>query len=417
MRRTRVVLAGLSLGLLVVLAGPISSRQVAVAAGPEVLDSAPSLDRAPSALPGAGPTLRALSIASEYDAVRVPDAADLQPRRDLSIEAWVKRLSTTGCGTIVTKDRALSYWLGLCNGRLRFSAGGPGSEGNVVVPEGRWTHVAVTFDGAMGRFYVNGALDRAAPMPSEQPRANGADLSIGADTVAGSFFYGTIDHVRLWNVVRSADQIRDNTRATLAPQTGLVAQWPLDGSARDLVGGHDGRPGVGGFSVDGLLPGNLAIPSFMNRPAVDGRCDATEYGVAERVALEGAEAVAAFVLSAADSVYLCVPDMAKPGSTGASIAWHMDRNLSRDGRPQPGDYRMSVKHTGNPVTEEGDGGGGWKTVTLANGTWEGSRSTSNDRWSAELRVARSLFELAAGPPGALCRRLGHRLPERAVQRR
>ncbi len=390
MRSTRVVVAGVCLTLLVVFAAPATAPLAAAGPMPDPLQVAPAT------VPGAGPTLRGLSVASEYDAVRVPDAADLQPRRDLTIELWAKRLPAAGCGTLVSKDRARSYWLGLCNGRLRFSAGGPGAEGNMTVPEGRWTHVAVTFDGAMGNFYVNGALDRAAPMPSEQPQANAADLSIGADTVAGSFFYGAIDHVRLWNVVRTADQIQADARATLAPQAGLVAQWPLDGNAHDLAGGHDGRPGVGSFTVDGVLPGGLAIPQAPVRPTVDGRCEPTEYGAAERVALEGTEAVMAYVQSAGDSVFLCVPEMAKPGATTAAVAWHMDRNLSLDSRPQPGDYRFSVKQTGNPVVEEGDGSG-WKTVTLGGGTWEGSRTTTNDRWSAELRVARSLFEPPRDP--------------------
>jgi hypothetical protein len=346
---------------------------------------------------GAGPTLRGLALESEYDAVRVPDAPDLQPGGALTLELWVKRLRASGCGTLVSKDRRASYWLALCDGRLRFSAGGPGGEGASTVPEGRWTHVAVAYDGTTARFYVNGALDRSVPLPAEQPSATPADLSLGADTQPGAFFYGRMDHVRLWSVVRSEAQLRDNGLATLGPQAGLVAQWPLDGDARDLAGGHDGRPDLGSYGVDGVLPRGLAIPTAPAAVALDGRCDPAEYGAAERVVLEGVDAWVVYVQASASNVYACLPDLDRPTNASALVAVLLDRNLSRDMRAQPGDYRFSVKHGGNPLVEEGDGNGGWKAVTLAAGSWEAARTTAGDRWSAELRLARSLLEPPRDP--------------------
>lgn len=387
MRRTVPVVASFWLVLLILTGSPPRSSVATSPAGP----------RAPEALPGAGPTLRGLALESEFDALHIPDAADLQPREALTIELWVKRLRFAGCGTLVSKDRRSAYWLGLCDGRLRFSNGGPGGEGTTLIPEGRWTHVAVSFDGQAARLLVNGALDRVLPLPNELPSASTADLTIGADSAPGAFFLGRLDQMRLWNIARTDEQIQDNATATLAPQAGLVGQWALDGDGRDLVGGHHGRPDSGTFSVDGRLPAGLAIPLASGPPTVDGRCDPTEYGAAERVVPDGGEPLLVMVQSSASNLFVCLPDMLRPTGGTATAAVHLDRNLSRDGRSQPGDYRFGIKPGGNAVVEEGDGNGGWKTVTLSAGTWEGKSVTLGERWSAELRLARSLIEPPRDP--------------------
>ena len=52
---------------------------------------------------------------------------------------------------------------------------------------------------------------------------------------------GAIDEARLWNVARTEAELRANLNAEItAPQAGLVAVWPFNGNASDVVGPHDG---------------------------------------------------------------------------------------------------------------------------------------------------------------------------------
>ncbi len=350
----------------------------------------------PAGLQNLGPTSRGLTVESEYDALRVPDAADLDFETPLTIEGWVKRLRGAGCGTILGKGRGSGYWLGLCDGRLRFGAGTAEADGTAQLPEGRWNHVAAVFDGTTAILYVNGAVDRIIPLTGARLVANDHDLVLGADANPGAFLHGRLDHVRLWRLVRSELSLRSQALATLPPQAGLVGQWPLDGDGRDLAGGHDGRAGSGQFGPDGVLPQDLAVPPVASSLAVDGRCDPTEYGLAERLVLDGPDATLAYVQATANHLYVCWPDMVRPAGGNQVAALYLNRNLSGETRPQPGDYRFLLKPIANAVVEEGDGNA-WKAVTLPAGTWDAARVATNEGWSAELRVARSLLEPPRDP--------------------
>lgn len=344
---------------------------------------------------GNGPTARALVVESEYDALRVPDDPALSPRQAMSIELWLKRRRATGCGALVSKSKADGWWFGVCDGRLRFGKGAASVDGSAILPEGRWLHAAVAFDGVTANFYVDGVLDRSAAMPGVLSRV-AAPLVIGADVTPGAVFSGGIDHVRLWGIARSAADIRADRFATLSARSGLIAQWPLDGDGTDLAGGHDGEPSTGAYGYDGALPRDLVVPLATAGAAADGSCDAAEYGTAERVALDGPDLLTALVQATADALWVCLPDLPRPTGANAFVAVQLDRNRSGDARPQLGDYRILARYTGNHGVEEGDGLGGWKALTLPADAWTVGRTTSGtagaERWTAEIRIARTLLE-------------------------
>ncbi|MEO8083102.1 MAG: LamG-like jellyroll fold domain-containing protein [Ardenticatenales bacterium] len=344
---------------------------------------------------GNGPTARALAIESEYDALRVPDDPALSPRQALTIEMWVKRRHATGCAALLSKSRADGWWFGVCDGRLRFGSGGASVDGNAVLAEARWIHVAVAFDGATAAFYVDGELDRSASMPGVLGRV-AAPLVIGADATPGAVFSGGIDHVRLWGTARSGADIRADRYATLSARSGLIAQWPLDGDGRDLAGGHDGEPSTGAYSFDGALPRDLVVPLAEAGAVADGVCGAAEYGTAERVALDGVDALTALVQATADALWVCVPDLPRPTGANAFVAVELDRNRSADARVQLGDYRILARYSGTHGVEEGDGLGGWRALTLPADAWTVGRTTTGslgtERWTAEIRIARTLLE-------------------------
>lgn len=346
---------------------------------------------------GASP--RSIVIDSEFDAVRVDDAAALDPVDAITVELWVKRQPAAGCRTLVGKDRRTGYWFGLCDGRLSFAAGGgPNATGVALVPEGRWAHVAVAFDGSRLSFYIDGALDRTSIEPGMNLAPNSAELVIGADVLPGSFQPASIDTVRLWNVERSGADIRDGRWRSFSAQPGLVAQWSFDGDLRDRVGGHDALAhGAATFTFDGALPRDVEVPSASAAVTVDGRCTATEYGTAARVAIDSADAPTGLIQSTDRDLYICIEEMPRGTFQGSEAVVLLDRDLSADPLAQIEDYRLKVAMRGTTTIEEGDGAGNFRRLELPDAAWDIERLTEEDVWSAEFRISRSILERPSDP--------------------
>ncbi len=104
---------------------------------------------------------------------------------------------------------------------------------------GRWVHLAATYDGAQMSIYIDGVLAARKPF-DEDIIATGEALEIAARAAIGAVSVdGTIDEVRLWNVARSAEEIRDFMRCSLSAPfpPGLIAYYRLDEGAGDVA--HD----------------------------------------------------------------------------------------------------------------------------------------------------------------------------------
>lgn len=102
------------------------------------------------------------------------------------------------------------------------------------------THVAVTFASGTIKFYVNGVLSSTQTSTATSVFNTAATLKLGAEyvdvSVIGEAYTGTIDDVRVWNVVRSAAEILANYQRELAGnESGLVAYWKLNNSYTDAT--------------------------------------------------------------------------------------------------------------------------------------------------------------------------------------
>jgi hypothetical protein len=180
--------------------------------------------------------------------LEIADAPDLRPAVALTLEAWFLMAappSGTACQSLVGKNSATSYWMGVCGDGaggtlLRSSIAGPASvQGGGVVPTGVWTHLAVTTDGAVRRHYVDGEL--VASGPETTVLGVGPDpLWIGSDSGLDVSPMGMVNDVRLWRVARAASDLQATLNVDLAsPQTGLVGVWRL-ADASDALGAHPG---------------------------------------------------------------------------------------------------------------------------------------------------------------------------------
>ena len=92
-----------------------------------------------------------------------------------------------------------------------------------------WTHVAATYDGQNIRTYINGDLQSTHGKRGNIDPTNN-NLRIGRrGTPDNLYFTGIIDEVRVWNVARSRDEIRESMNYMLrGDEEGLVGYWRLD---------------------------------------------------------------------------------------------------------------------------------------------------------------------------------------------
>jgi hypothetical protein len=141
------------------------------------------------------------------DYVSVPDSDTLDVTGAITIAAWVKpaALESGMYNRTIIAGKPGAYQFGIggndfVHDELLFTLPDTWDVFSLgaSVPAGRWTHVAVTFDGAEARFFVNGAqvsasLRSGAMAPSDLPLRLG-DMAQWPDHA----FRGSLDDVRLY---------------------------------------------------------------------------------------------------------------------------------------------------------------------------------------------------------------------------
>jgi len=185
------------------------------------------------------------------DNVVIQDAQDLRITGDITVEAWFKMDTNPGDWVrVVGKGQAGPRNYGLWyhpNGVFLFQQYGGGGQIAVSRPvqQGRWYHIAGTRSGGVTKLYIDGQLVNTAAASTNPPSTSADPLTIG---YAGFHTYhrGQIDEVRLWNVLRTDQQILDNYNIGLnGDEAGLVAYYNMEegqGTALEDVAqnGHNG---------------------------------------------------------------------------------------------------------------------------------------------------------------------------------
>lgn len=128
----------------------------------------------------------------------------------LTLAAWIRADAFVDWAAIIAKGTntepyAMQIWH---DGSLRFSAnwgppGGSAGSGlwnsNFKMATNTWYHVAITYDGATVRFYLNGAVDSYQPAATLQFGVVNEPLTLGADLPGGhEFFPGIIRDARVY---------------------------------------------------------------------------------------------------------------------------------------------------------------------------------------------------------------------------
>jgi uncharacterized repeat protein (TIGR01451 family) len=180
------------------------------------------------------------------DYVGVPDNFSLDLTDTGTLEAWINISAPTPNGGIIHKgdntnlsDEAYFLTLNAAGNRIVLgvnNGGGPITvTSSTLLNTGVWYHVAGVFDFASSvlmQIYINGVLD-CIPVATLSAQNSGGGLNIGQQFTAGvgSFepFNGSIDEVRVWDVVRNQNDIQSAMcRKLTGLEAGLVGYWRFD---------------------------------------------------------------------------------------------------------------------------------------------------------------------------------------------
>ncbi len=214
------------------------------------------------------PTNNALSFDGSNDYINVPYNATLNLSQDFTIETWLYPTSFNSYRSFINRgdinNPDYQYWIGFFGSRLYFDF----KVGNVyydltsaaTFTTNEWMHVAIVYNQILKQvtFYVNGDFLESKTFALEIPDDSNAPLRIGGDNEWNQYFPGQMDEVRIWNVVRTLPQIRQEMYHELTDPSGesnLVAYYrfnePDVQTTQDLSQNNN----------DGVLGGNTAAES------------------------------------------------------------------------------------------------------------------------------------------------------------
>jgi hypothetical protein len=217
---------------------------------------------------GAGYTLQFDGV---NDYVEVAANASLNITSAITIEAWVNKYTNVQWASVMTKGKP-SYPTDLFtnNYTLHFdSLGGLIFSDNIsleppsslVFPLNEWHHVALTWDGNVFKYYIDGICDSVQSPFTGKLIPNDSNLTIGADFPGGAeYFHGQLTEVRLWNIARTQQQIQDNMHLRLTGSyTGLVGCWRFDEGNGKVAVDYSGH-GNTGILINGPVWVTSSVP-------------------------------------------------------------------------------------------------------------------------------------------------------------
>lgn len=176
----------------------------------------------------------------------VPSVSGLSGNTPHSIEAWVRvsslppnrawilQLGNEGTGS--------HHWLINSAGGTQFGAWN-GGQTQPTLPVGKWTHIAMTFDGTTLKSYVNGALSQSVAATFNLA---GTPLILAQAHVGENYFNGAIDELHIYDYALSAGQVADHA---------AVASYHLNGGDYTYDNSPYGNTGTiyGASEVTGLM--------------------------------------------------------------------------------------------------------------------------------------------------------------------
>lgn len=177
----------------------------------------------------------------------------------ITVEANIK-IESIGTNMVIASRQATSgqngwvFWV-TADGRLALTA--ILSTGNLkekissfTLPIGKWVHVAITLN--MATDATTGYIDGlSTPLVTQNAGTaatftNTGDMAIGKSP-AGLYFDGKVTDVRVWNAIRTAAEIKNNSGQFLTgSESGLAGYWKLSGDLNDSTSSNNHLSGNNG---------------------------------------------------------------------------------------------------------------------------------------------------------------------------
>jgi hypothetical protein len=163
------------------------------------------------------------------DYIDMEDNLDVNPT-GFTLSAWIKRdASDSGTKSILSKrDAAFTegYDFRILNDNRIQIFWKNGSDqivtSNTRIPDDEWHHVAVVYNGALARIYIDGVQDnsqaRTAPVATDESFY----IAAAGKNTPVQHFRGNIDEVRVWNTALSVNQLRFVMNQEISENVGRV---------------------------------------------------------------------------------------------------------------------------------------------------------------------------------------------------
>jgi Chondroitinase B/Concanavalin A-like lectin/glucanases superfamily len=209
---------------------------------------------------------------------------DLSDDNEATIAAWVKVALSHNHNTILSKGEWKDCYSLLIKGDTTpkdqlWTGNDTSVFSGSAISTNVWTHVAVTINGSLANFYINGQLAGAA----NQNRGGLIDnttnsVCLGREQYSGSlpagrwFFNGELDDVRLYNRVLSPAEIQSVVVGSVPPQPYIAGVVTSNGNL--VFAGTNGMPNA---SYVVLTSTNLALPVSNWTPIATNQFDAGGY--------------------------------------------------------------------------------------------------------------------------------------------
>jgi hypothetical protein len=176
----------------------------------------------------------ALNMDGSNDYISLPKPS----LNSFTIEYWVKTTQSSLTGSQWYQGNGIvdaevggatsDFGTSMLNGKLAFGVGLPDVtiQSTTSINTGNWVHVAATWDGSTGamKIYINGVLE-ASTTGATGNRAAPPSIRIGSIQTGIQYFNGTIDELRIWNVVRSQSDIQSNMNSEIGTSSSLVEYY------------------------------------------------------------------------------------------------------------------------------------------------------------------------------------------------
>ena len=152
------------------------------------------------------------------------DSASLDLTTAMTLSAWIEPTASQSGWRTILQHETDAYFLNASNsdGPLRPSGGGTlgGNtqylSGPTANPVNAWTYVALTYDGATVRLYINGTqvASRAA---TGAIQTTNSPLWIGGNSPYGEYFQGLIDEARVYNRALTQAEVQSDMNTSIVP--------------------------------------------------------------------------------------------------------------------------------------------------------------------------------------------------------